>query len=204
MILQTTRMKLAVSAAVVGSAAAVAGLGTFGTFTSTTSASTTAGSGTVQIALGTDGSADAQPNLAVSNLLPGDTMQRAFTLSNTGDSALSALTLTTSATTSSKLDSDATNGLQLTVKSCPTAWTVAGTAPAYTYSCSGSVSTVLASRPVIGSNVALTNLKSLTPNATDHLVATMSFPSQAGNDLQNQSSALTFTFTGVQRVATNR
>jgi len=52
------------------------------------------------------------------------------------------------ASPSSLLDTDATNGLQLTIQSCPTAWTEAGTSPAYTYTCTGTATTVLPSRPV--------------------------------------------------------
>jgi hypothetical protein len=51
---------------------------------------------------------------------------------------------------------------------------------------------------LIGSNVALSNL-SLTAGATDHLRVTITLPSAAGNTLQNQSSTVTYAFTGIQR-----
>jgi hypothetical protein len=63
---------------------------------------------------------------------------------------------------------------------------------------------VLASRAVIGSNLALANLGSLTNGATDHLRVTLTLPSGAPNTLQNQSSTISYAFTGTQRAATNK
>lgn len=78
-----------------------------------------------------------------------------------------------------------------------------GSGPPYTYTCSGSTSSVLASSPVIGSNLALANL-TLTAGSTDHLRVTVTLPSTAGNSLQNLSSTIAYTFTGVQRAGTNQ
>src|SRR5690242_3999858 len=155
--LKTTTGKVIASLALVGTAAGVAGLGTYGAFTSSTSASDTVASGTVAIALGATGTAN-RLTVAASGLVPGDTVQRAVTLSNAaGNQNLSAITLTTAATsTSTKLDSDTTNGLQIAVDKCSTGWVEAGTNPAYTYTCTGTTTTVLASRSVIGANLALT------------------------------------------------
>ncbi len=202
-VLRTTRGKLLVSAAVVGTAAAVAGLGTFGAFTSTTSASATAGSGTVNIALGANGPAN-RLSVAATGIVPGDTIQRAVTLSNTGNQALAAITLTTAATTSSLLDTNTTMGLQVRLQDCSVPWTEAGTAPGYTYTCSGTTTTVLAQRAIIGSNLALTGMGALTAGAADNLLVTMTFPAAADNTLQGQSSVIGFTFTGTQRVAANK
>jgi spore coat-associated protein N len=198
-----TGRKVLISAAVLGAAAAVAGLGTFGTFTSTTSASATASSGTVVIGLGNAGTADNRLTVASGLMVPGDTMQRQVKLNNTGNQALSQITLTTTATTTSLLDTDATNGLQLTVQSCPTAWTEAGTSPGYTYTCTGAT-TVIASRPVVGSNVVLTGTSALTNGNSDNLLVKLSFPTSADNTFQNKSSVISFSFTGTQRAATDR
>jgi hypothetical protein len=201
----TVRSKVLVSAALLGTAAAAAGLGTFGSFTSATSASATVSSGTVSIALGAAGTAANRFSVAATGLVPGDTVQRGVTLTNAaGNQALSSIVLTTTATTTSKLDSDATLGLQLKIDSCSTAWTETGTAPAYAYSCSGTTKSVLASRAVIGSSVALSNLAALAANNVDNLVVTLSFPAAADNTFQNQSSVVSFTFTGTQRAATNQ
>jgi hypothetical protein len=51
---------------------------------------------------------------------------------------------------------------------------------------------------LIGSNIALSNL-TLTSGSTDHLRMTITLPSAADNTLQNQSSAITYAFTGNQR-----
>jgi spore coat-associated protein N len=196
--LSSVRSKVLASAALLGTAAAAAGLGTFGSFTSATSASSSVSSGTVSIALGAAGTAANRFSVAASGLVPGDTVQRAVTLSNAaGNQALSSIVLTTSATTSSKLDTDPTLGLQLKIDSCSTPWTETGTAPAYAYSCSGTTKSVLASRAVIGTNLALSNLSALAANNADNLTA-------ADNTFQNQSSVVSFTFTGTQRAATNQ
>ena len=203
--LSTVRNKILMSAALLGTAAAAAGLGTFGSFTSATSASSSVSSGTVSIALGAANTAANRFSVAASGLVPGDTVQRAVTLTNAaGNQALSSIVLTTTATTSSKLDTDPTLGLQLKIDSCSTPWTETGTAPAYVYSCSGTTKSVLASRALIGSNLALSNLSALAANNVDNLVATMTFPTAADNSFQNQSSVVSFTFTGTQRAATNQ
>ena len=198
------RRKLLVSLAIVAAAASIAGLGTFATFTSSTSASQSVSSGTVTIALGATGASTNRLTVGASNIAPGDTIQRSVDLINSGSIDLSGITLTTSATASSLLDTDATNGLQMVIDRCSNAWTEGGVAPAYTYTCSGATSTVLASRAVIGSNLTLSNLTALTNGVTDHLRVTLTFPSAAPNSFQNQSSTIQYTFTGTQRAGTNK
>lgn len=200
--LTSTRAKVLASGALIAGAAAAAGLGTFGSFTSSTSASAQVASGSVAINVGDPTTAANRLSVAANNIVPGDTIQRAVTLSNTGTAGLSGVTLTTAATTSSILNTDA-NGLQMQIDSCPSAWTEAGTAPAYTYTCTGATTVVLASRPVIGSNLDLGALNSLTAGKSDNLRVTLTFPAAAGNDLQGQSSVIGFTFTGTQRGATS-
>ncbi|MDQ4501255.1 TasA family protein [Sinomonas sp. ASV322] len=202
--LNSTSGKLLASAALVGAAASVAGLGTYGAFTSTTSASTTVSSGTVVVGLGATGTANNRLTVSASGIVPGDTIQRAVTLSNTGSQNLAGATLTTTATTSSKLDTDATNGLQMVIDSCSVPWTEAGTAPAYTYTCSGTTSSVLATHAVIGSNLNLSNLASDTAGHADNLRVTLTLPSTADNTFQGITSTVNFSFTGTQRSGTNQ
>lgn len=200
--LKTTTGKVIASLALVGTAAGVAGLGTYGAFTSSTSASNTVASGSVSIALGATGTAN-RLSVAASGLVPGDTVQRVATLSNAASNQnLSAITLTTAASPTSLLDTNTTMGLQVVVDACSVPWTEAGTAPAYTYTCTGTTTSVLASRPVIGANVALSNLTSVTAGQTDNLRVTLTLPATADNTLQSQSSTIGFTFTGTQRTAT--
>ena len=194
--------KLLATLALLSAAASIAALGTYATFTSTASQSQTISSGTVTIALGATGAATNRLNIGASALAAGDTVQRSVDLSNSGTLDLASVTLTTTASPSSLLDTDTTNGLQMVIDKCSVAWTEAG--PPYTYTCGGTTSTVLASRPVIGSGLALSNLASTTAGATDHLRVTLTLPSAAGNTLQNQSSTISYAFTGTQRAATNK
>ena len=128
--------KVVGSLAVVGTAAAVAGLGTFGTFSDTTTpVSTTVQTGTVDINLAQPGGAVAIP-ANVNGFVPGDSMSRAVNLSNAGTTALSSLTISDQSTATNALVTDLTNGLQLSVKTCSVPYTQNGTT-APTYTCSG-------------------------------------------------------------------
>ena len=192
--------KILISLGAVGAAAAVAGLGTFGGFASTTSGSQAVTAGTVIVALG---SGVAQPiGVAASNVVPGDTIQRAVTLANNGTSNLSGVSLTTTASPSSLLDTDATNGLKLKIESCPVAWTAVAPVNAPTYTCSGTIATVLASQAVIGANTPITTT-AITHGVTDNLRVTLTLPTTAGDTFQGLSSTINFAFTGTQRVAGN-
>ena len=201
--LNSTGGKVLASTVVLGAAASIAGLGTFGTFTSTTSASESASTGTVKIDLGASGT-DNRLSVAATGLVPGDTVQRVVKLSNTGSQNLAGTTLTATATTSSVLDSDTTNGLQLTIDKCSQAWTEGGTAPAYSYTCAGTTTPVLGTRPVIGLAMPLSGLSSLTAGSSDYLRVTLAFPTGADNSFQNKSSVIALTFDGLQRAATSR
>jgi spore coat-associated protein N len=193
----STLQKLIASLAVLGAAAAIAGFGTYATFTSSTSASHTIATGTLSLTSGPTN----RLGTGASAIAAGDTMQRAIDLNYAGSVSFGSVTLTTSASPSSALDTNTTDGLQVAIDKCSVAWTESG--PPYTYTCSGSTSPVLASQPIIGSNVALTNL-TLTAGSTDHLRVTVTLPSTAGNTLQNLSSTIAYTFSGVQRAGTNQ
>ncbi len=188
--------KLLLSIAVLGSAASIAGLGTFATFTSSTSTSHTIASGTLSLTAPVN-----RLGTGASPIAAGDTMQRAIDLSYSGTISFGSATLTTSATSSSLLDTDATNGLQIAIDKCSQAWTESG--PPYTYTCGGSTSSVLASRALIGSSIALSSL-TLAAGSTDHLRVTVTLPSSADNTLQNKSSTIDYNFTGVQRAGANQ
>lgn len=195
--MKTTSGKILASVALVGTAAAVAGMGTYGAFTDSTTAEQSVTAGTVDIDL-LDPTA---LNLAMAGLLPGDSVEKLATLKNTGNSGLSAVTLTTSlpvGATPNALTGDSTLGLQLKIESCSTAWT--GTAAPYT--CTGSQS-VLPASAIIGNGQAraLTNLTSLTSGNSDFLKLTTSLPSGADNTFQGLTSTIKFDFTATQRTA---
>lgn len=199
------KTKLLLTIGLVGLTVAALGTAAFATFTSTTNVAQPTSSGTVAFAaIGTNGAGN-RLSLGATAIAPGDTMQRAVTLTNSGtvDMLASSVTLTTSATVSSLLNTDTTNGLQLVIDKCSVPWTEAGTAPAYTYTCSGTTSSVLAAAPVIQTNAALANLTA-TVGTPNHLRVTLSLPGTAGNALQNQSSTITYQFTGTQRAGTSR
>jgi hypothetical protein len=200
---RNTARKIVGSLAVVGTAAAVAGLGTYGNFTdSTTPLNTSVETGTLSINVAQPGGAPAVP-VSTTGFVPGDSMSRAINLVNDGTVALGGLSVASTVTTASNLlTTDATNGLQLTVEGCSTAWTQGGTAQAPTYTCSGTKRTVLTG--ALANSASLTGPASLAAGGVDHLVFTVSLPTTAGNAFQGLNAGLSLTFTGVQRAGTAR
>ena len=195
--------KMLLSVALVMVAATLVGLGAFATFTDTAQVSQATDSGTVTLdPIGTNG-ANNRLVLGATNIAAGDTMQRAVLLKNTGTIDLADVKLTTAATTSSLLDTDTTNGLQVVIDKCSVAWTESGTEPAYTYTCGGTTTSVLASTPVIGANRALSNIN-LTAGGDNFLRVRLTLPSAAPNTLQAKTSTIQFSFIGTQRAATNK
>ena len=194
--------KVVGSLAVIGTAAAVAGLGTYGNFTdSTTPMNTTVASGTLSIDLTQPAGAYAIP-VSITGMVPGDSITRAVNLVNDGTLGLSSVSVVSTATAPSVLTSDATNGLQLSVKSCSVPWTQGGTSSAPTYTCGGTTQT-LVNGPAV-TTMGLSNPASLNAGGTDHLVFSVSLPTSADNTFQGKSATLSLSFTGVQRSGTAR
>ncbi len=203
--MKSTSGKVLASVALLGVAASVAGLGTYGSFTSTTSASETVTAGSVKVELGAAGSAANRLNVTAANIVPGDTIQRAVTLSNTGNQNFGGVTLSTTATAVNLLTTDALNGLQVTVDTCSVPWTEAGTAPAYTYTCvGGTTTTVVPTRQIIGANLPLNGLTSMTTGKADNLRVTTTLPVSADNNFQNLTNTVSFDFLATQRAGTSR
>jgi hypothetical protein len=197
-----TARKVVGSLAILGTAAAVAGLGTYGNFTdSTTPMNTTVASGTLSINLAQPAGAYAVP-VSVTGLVPGDSITRAVNLVNDGDLAMSSVSVVSTATAPSILTTDTVNGLQLAVRSCSVPWTQGGTASAPTYTCSGSQSTVMTG-PVVA-NTGLSNPASLNPGGTDYLTFSISLPTTADNTFQGKSAGLSLSFAGAQRSGSAR
>jgi spore coat-associated protein N len=190
--------KILASVIVLCAAAAIAGLGTYATFTSSTAPVTqTVASGTLSLTTGPLN----RLGTGASAIAAGDSLQRAIDLNYAGSIDFGSVTLTTSASPSSALDTDTTDGLRIAIDRCSVAWTESG--PPYTYTCGGTTSTVLATQALIGTDVPLSNL-TLSAGATDHLRVTVTLPSSAGNSLQNKSSTISYVFTGVQRAGTSQ
>jgi hypothetical protein len=195
---------LVLTVGLIGLTVSAVGAAAFATFTSTTNVDQAAASGTVAFAAIATNGAGNRLSLGAVNNAPGDALQRAVTLTNTGtvDMLPSSVRLTTTATVSSLLNTDTTSGLQLVIDKCSVPWTEAGTDPAYTYTCSATTTSVLASNPVIQTSATLANLTT-TAGTPNYLRATLTLPPAAGNTLQNQSSTITYLFAGTQRAGTN-
>ena len=194
-----TAVKIFASVVLVGGAASVAGLGTFGSFTSTTSANTATGTG--KVVLSTASSVRGL-DVSATNLVPGDTVERTVTLTLSSDTeSFGSVKLTTAGTASNLLTTDAVNGLQLKVDQCSVAWTKPANSNALT--CSGTTTPVIAQRAVVGSTLdlgaATTTLNSSA--AASNLRVTVSLPATADNAFQGLANTINFTFDATQRAA---
>ena len=219
--------KIVLSIAVLLVAAGALIGGAFATFTDTVTAGPQAiTSGTIKLAVGPVNDAAT----GATNIAAGDTIAREADLNSTGGTiANKEITLKFSASPTSLLDTDPTNGLQVSIKACTVAWTrkVETPPPAFKYTCSGTESTVkiggaeTASVSALESTAsALTPLNSLATGGQDFLVFTVTLPSgapgnvgkvaactgtsggtEATEDLQGCSSTLTYTFQATQRNA---
>jgi spore coat-associated protein N len=226
---QGNRRRIALSMLLVlGAVGALIG-GAFATFTSTVTAGPQAiTSGTIKLAVGpTNDVATGATNIAA-----GDTIAREADLNNTGGTLVSKeITLAFSASPTSLLDTDPTNGLQVSIQACSEAWkrTVVGSPPpAFEYTCTPGATAVKINGAATHSvssmeatPMTLTPLNSLAAGGKDFLVFTVTLPAgapgdlskvaacsgtsggtAATEDLQGCSSTLTYTFQATQRNAT--
>ena len=90
----------------------------YATYTSAVSQSNTVASGTVTVALGATGASTNRLNINASAIVAGDTMQRSVDLNVPAGSTCASITLTTTASPSSLLDTDTTDGLQMVIDKC--------------------------------------------------------------------------------------
>ena len=195
-----TTQKVLLSITALAAAAGLAGVGTYANFTGSTSASQQVSTGTMTIALGATGSSSNRLNINATAFAPTDTMQRTVDVNVSGSVGLSAMTLTTVDTvgTPTVLSTDATNGLQIAIDRCDVPWTEAGVSPAFTYTCSGTTSAVLASTSVVGAARPMNNML-LAASDSNHLRVTITLPTTAGDTFQNLAATISHTFTGTQR-----
>jgi hypothetical protein len=110
----------------------------------------------------------------VTNLVPGDTMNRTVTITNSGNVNFT-YSAASSAVANTLLWSDVTNGLQVTVKR--------GAAVLYT----GALK-----------NLILPSSGTIAPAATDTLTYDFTFPAGAGNTYQTLAQDFTITYTATQ------
>jgi hypothetical protein len=191
----------------VGLLALGVGGGAWSIFQSSTPAtSQSLSSGTVVIALAGSGSSAAL-SVGASKLVAGDTVAREAVLQNTGSSGIGTITLSMAGPASpNALTTDTTNGLQAEAQSCSGGtWTSTSLSDGgYSYSCSGTVDTLLSSAPVssFASGVALPgSAGTLAPGASLPIVITLTLPTSAGNSLEGLSTSVTYNFVATQASA---
>jgi spore coat-associated protein N len=222
------RRRIALSIALVLAAIGALIGGAFATFTDTVTASPQAiTSGTIKLAVGPTNDVVT----GATNIAAGDTISREADLNNTGGTLASKeITLKFTASPTSLLDTDATNGLQVSIQACSEAWkrTVVGSPPPpFEYICTPGPTVVKINGAATASvsalettAAALTPLNSLTAGGKDFLLYTLTLPTgapgdlskvaacsgssggtSATEDLQGCSSTLTYTFQATQRNA---
>jgi spore coat-associated protein N len=192
----STRTKALVTGGLIALTAAGVGGAAFAAFTGTTNAAQSVSSGTLQLTQG--GSANL--TVAATDIAPGDTIQRIVPITTTGTVGLTGMSLTTTAATTSLLDSGA-EGLRMTIDSCSSAWTPSGN----TFTCDGpaTVSTVLSDVSVLGSNRALAAIDTAA-GATNNLRVTLTLPTAADDTYQDRTSVIDYRFDATQRAGTNK
>jgi hypothetical protein len=191
------RASLAALAALIA-AIAVAVAGTLSTFTASGSRTQTISSGTFAFTL-TDPSVGPFTT-AISGMAPGDFGDRTLELTNpSGGLNYASIALTAVAEKSSLLNTDATNGLQLTISDCSVAWKQTATTEAAT--CTGTEKTLTASTPlskIISEGVTYSStLASLTNGGSDYLRFHYALPT-ASTGTAGLTSEIKYTFTATQ------
>lgn len=197
-------------AAIIISIAAIAGQSVLASLNAT-AFNTTAqniNAGTLKLDLANSGNGF---GASISNIVPGDVVNRYVTLTNSGTLNGIGLTLKTSQTGTASLITDGTGGvttkaLKLTVTSCSVAWNTS------TGACTGTTSTELNST-VIGSLTSATPLTNgtMSSSAAKYLQMKIELPDQnettingalPSNTVQGGAVDVTYTFDLAQRVAT--
>ncbi|NPC96633.1 TasA family protein [Nocardioides sp. zg-DK7169] len=192
---RATATKVVASVALLAGAASVAGLGTFGAFTDTTTADQDVATGTVRL-----GALDSSISEQVTGLVPGDWIERPVTLTRAQDSeTFGSLKLTTTVTDIKGGMGAAVDGPQLAVDACSVAW-VPKSEGSKELTCPAGPESVVTARPVLGSFSLNDVVPALNEEAAvAHLRVTLKLPATAGEEFKNASAKVRFTFDAVQR-----
>jgi hypothetical protein len=199
-----------IAAAAAGAAVLVGtGFGVWATLNATASGSAeSVSTGPLKLTMAANGAGFSN---AISNLAPGDVVNRYVDLTNNGTLDAQNLTVQVAGTGSAALLTDGaspatTKALRVSITSCTAAW-----APT-TGTCSGTTSTVLAATQVSGLSTATNIIAGSIPSGTAaHLQISTQLPDQTettvnGNlpasTIQGLSATLTYTFGEAQRTAT--
>jgi hypothetical protein len=200
-----------IAAATVGGAVVIAtGFGVWASLNATASgAAESISSGTLKLTLAANGTGFSQ---GITNLAPGDVVNRYVDLTNSGTLDAQALTMQVAAASGSSPQlltdgtSPATKALRISVNACSTAWSpTAGT-------CSGTTTQLLASTAAGSLATAASLVAAAVPAGTvEHLQISTQLPDQTettvngalpSTTIQGQSATLTYTFAENQRTAT--
>lgn len=200
-----TTFKLLASVALVGGAASVAALGTYGGFTSTTSANEAVATGRVELRAGSGPVRGL--DVPATGLVPDDTVQRQLVLTRSSRSeTFGSVTMTTSSRSQNLLTQDTTNGLQLEVDLCPSAWEKKSE-DSNELTCAGTTTPLAATRAVLGDDLDLGPAVTAALNdetGVAHLRITLSLPETADNKFQGLSNRIGFEFVATQRAGEYR
>jgi len=142
---------------------------------------------------------------AITAMGPGDTVNRYINLTNGGTLDAINPTLSIAATPSNALTTNATAGIQVTIKNCTVDWTAAGV-------CSGTQTTALTTTAAsaLGTATALT-LPSTLAGAVSHIQIGIALPAGTenvlngvlpGGTIQGLTTAITWTFNETERTGT--
>jgi camelysin-like metallo-endopeptidase len=193
--------------ATVGGAVLVAtGIGVWATLsaTATTVDPQQVTDGTLKLTMAAKGAGFSQ---AITNLAPGDVVNRYVDLTNGGSLDAQALALKVTGTGANALTNDATRGLRVTVTDC-----VNGTWTTTTGACSGTKSVLVSDKAVSDLGAGSTMISGAVAAGEAHgLQVSVRLPDQTentvngtlpANTIQGLSTNLTYTFTETQRTAT--
>ncbi len=202
--MQLTRKQKVTGGAVAAAVAATSLFGgTYAAFTAQAPAPAQAiASGTVALALNAANGSTAVVANGISNIAAGDTTTRFVDVKNSGSIAISGLTLSTTAGTT-KLLTDATNGVTLTVEACSTAWnTTSGACDDGDTATTDTVTTALAATKLSTalSKATLATFPTAAGSTTRYKMSYL-LPSAADNSFQGLSDTTTLTFESTQRTA---
>jgi hypothetical protein len=198
------RYRVVIAACVAAAGLSATGAGVYAGLNAVASNTENITSGTLELTLANNGVGFSQ---SITNLAPGDVVNRYVDLTNGGTLDASNLTLAVTGGTT-LLTTSATKGLTVTVTGCSIAWIPA------TGICGGTTSPMLASTPVanIGSGTPGTVVAgSLAKGTVWHLQVSLQLPDQnetttngtlPANTIQGLSDNVTIQFGESQRAAT--
>ena len=174
-------------------------MGASALFSASTSGHSNAQTGVLTLALQDTGTGSL--SVPVSQLQPGQTVERTVNLANTGTLALGVIQLQflQSADVTAAALANVSDGLQLAIDRCSTEWTASGSR----FTCAGDVTVVTADRPATAV-VDLAASPALAVAAIDHLRITLRLPTSSPMSAQGASGSLTLRAVGQQAASSQK